>query len=798
MEDSPVPPGVTNNQISGGVFFQSVIQGRDITVQLPPNVTPALSGLPRSSDSFAGREDELSSLLAALAPDHSPTTSVLTSLLTGMAGVGKTELVLHAARFALRQEWFPGGVLFVDLFGYDDERCVSPERALEGFLRALGMPPEHIPSDVQDRSRLYSSVLSSYAAQGQRILVVLDNASSAEQIMPLLPADESTATVITSRHTLAGLAARVHELHLLTPTAAVDVLGRVVQRSRGSEDRRISREKGQAERIAELCGYLPLALQIVGALLADDPQRPLAAMADDLQDAQVRLDELQREEQAVRAAFDLSYTRLTKDQANLFRLLSVNPGPDLSTESAAHLFGTDQRSVRRLLESLARAHLIEPASVYGRWRMHDLVHLYAREHAAADSKEIRDARDRLFGHYLGSARAACAHFSKQVGMGRSESFSGVHDALSWLDGERLNLLAASATSCEFGMLEICLGLANQLGHYFGYQHRFDDWLIVARAALDAAQRHGSVSNKAVALSNLGLALYLSGQLAEAITTLRNASEIFRELKLSHAQATALDNLGMALRDVGHTEDAITAHKESYRAFRHFGDRHGQARAQANLGAALKATQRFHESITAQKEALRIFRNINDRAGTAGTLNNLSLTYEKIGKNEDAIAASRQAVSIMREIGSQADTAIAINRLANALSVVGRHDEALPFFAEYVDTLRAVEGQSGIAPALGNLGLALLHVNQHERALPALQEAAERFRESGEKEGEARALNHLGVALNGMGQHDEALAAFDKAASLIPEISDNEVKLGILINLDQAHERLQESMSSKHE
>lgn len=178
--------GNVSNAISGGVFFHQVIQGRDITVVMPPKVIPALSGLPAPSPTFTGRDAHVEELLHALAPRKEQQTVPMAPqppriAVAGLAGVGKTELVVQVAAHALREpDWFPGGVLFVDLLGYDPERQLSPEQALDGFLRALGIPGEHIPSGLQDLQRLYRSVLTALVEQGRRILVVIDNASSTD------------------------------------------------------------------------------------------------------------------------------------------------------------------------------------------------------------------------------------------------------------------------------------------------------------------------------------------------------------------------------------------------------------------------------------------------------------------------------------------------------------------------------------------------------------------------------------------------------------------------------------------
>ncbi|GGK38763.1 hypothetical protein GCM10010124_34480 [Pilimelia terevasa] len=223
---------VTQNAITGGVFFNMVVQGNNITVVLPPAVTPALSGLPHASKSFTGRDSPMGELMAALAPDCEDAGGpVLVSATVGLAGVGKTELVVQAAHRATTQlGWFPGGVLFVDLFGYDPDpagdptsRRVSTGEVLGGLLQALGMPGDYVPAGVQDRSRLFRSVLAAYAGEGKRILVVIDNAATVDQVNPLLPGDGVTATLVTSRDKL-DIEARRHELSVLGRVASVRLL----------------------------------------------------------------------------------------------------------------------------------------------------------------------------------------------------------------------------------------------------------------------------------------------------------------------------------------------------------------------------------------------------------------------------------------------------------------------------------------------------------------------------------------------------------------------------------------------
>jgi hypothetical protein len=307
---------VTHNTVSDGIFFSAVVQGRDITVKLPLEIPLALSGLPSGTPAFTGRAAELHTLLNVLAPragsadagralGASRVPTVAVAAVGGLAGICKTELAIQAARAALDRQWFPGGVLFVDLFGYDPVRNVDPGRALEGFLRALAIPDDYIPPETQDRARLYGSVLAAYARAERRILVVIDNAATHEQARSLLPTEPSGAAIVTSRHTLGMLGARLVDLDILTPKNAADMLDSVLRIAR-PDDRRVTDHPAVSACIAELCKGLPLAMRIIAALLGENPRRPLAEMAADLDDERTRLDELSYDDTAVRAAFDLS------------------------------------------------------------------------------------------------------------------------------------------------------------------------------------------------------------------------------------------------------------------------------------------------------------------------------------------------------------------------------------------------------------------------------------------------------------------------------------------------------------
>ncbi|MFE1774250.1 AAA family ATPase [Streptomyces sp. NPDC059008] len=559
-----------------------------MNVNLPQTITPALGGLPPVSAVFTGRDREIGELLQVLEPGAAQTASA--ALVAGLAGIGKTELVVQTARRALQKQGsFPGGVLFVDMFGYDPERRLPPEQALDGFLRALGMPPQDIPPGLQDRSRLYRSALAALAGAGSRILVVLDNVSTADQARPLLPTDGLTAALLTSRDTL-DLGARLFELDVVDETSAIDMLDRAVREARGPGDTRVQDSPDDAAAIARSCGDLPLALRIAAALLADSPARPLSSLAQALAAQHLRLNRLRRQERAVRSAFDLSYARLDPLHARLFRLLSLNAGPDISTEAAAWLAASDRHETEELLQNLARTHLIEPGRTWGRWRLHDLVRLYADEtgkiHAKADDRE--DARRRLYTHYIFSASAAMHTEGYMIRAGvfsppslTDSRFSGRGEAFAWLDEERPNLMAAVTAPQAEGRHGRNVLLAWFVGLYLSSRWRFDDLVAVTETVLAVSHLpDGSNGLVAKALAALGRELEHHGSheqpdlLACAFDAQTRALAIFRERRARRWEAWALVNFSRLLHADNQLRKAGEALAQAAAIFHEVGDQDG--------------------------------------------------------------------------------------------------------------------------------------------------------------------------------------------------------------------------------
>ncbi|MBO0821377.1 MAG: winged helix-turn-helix domain-containing protein, partial [Nocardiopsaceae bacterium] len=350
------------------------------TAQTPP------AQMPPDRAGFAGRVAELRLLHDMLPRPELPRPepgSPPVAVITGTAGVGKTSLAIRFARRAAGH--FPDGQLYVNLRGFDPSGSpVHPGTALRGFCEALGVPPRQIPPETEGKTALFRSLL-----EGKRMLLVLDNARSTEQVRPLLPGSPGCMVVITSRSQLTGLVvaegARLLSLDVLSGTEARELLA-----GRLGEDRVAAEPAAAGELILRSSG-LPLALSVTCARAASRPGLALADLARELRDARGRLDFLQTDDAAtdLRAVFSWSYDRLSEPAARMFRLLGVHPGPDVSAPAAASLAGGPLPEARAMLAELTRASLLteEPS---GRFAFHDLLRAYAAERAAAADNSNTD------------------------------------------------------------------------------------------------------------------------------------------------------------------------------------------------------------------------------------------------------------------------------------------------------------------------------------------------------------------------------------------------------------------------
>ncbi|MFF3735055.1 tetratricopeptide repeat protein [Streptomyces sp. NPDC002476] len=353
--------------------------------------------LPPEPVHFVNREDERELALRAVEEWRGRSRPLVLSL-TGPGGLGKTELAFLLAR-NLRDR-FPDGVLTVDLDDYRTGGELDPGEVLAQLLDSLDVPPDLLERQFRARCRQYWKKTAD-----SRLIVVVDNARYASEVVPLLPASGGSLVVVASHGPLYDLedgAAVDMALPALTDPAATELLELIVR------DQRLTADPEAARSMVRLCHGLPAALHVVGRWVRAHRVRPLDRLVADLRS---ELDE-KGVSPGVERVWDTAYRGLSGPAAALYRLLPAHPGPTFTTESATALLGRGPGTGQDALEELHRAGLLELAperrGEAGRMRLPGPLHAHARrrsrDHDVRD--ESAEARTRVVRWYVRQAQLA--------------------------------------------------------------------------------------------------------------------------------------------------------------------------------------------------------------------------------------------------------------------------------------------------------------------------------------------------------------------------------------------------------
>jgi tetratricopeptide (TPR) repeat protein len=727
--------------------------------ELPPDVT-----------GFTGRADQLADLDLLLDGVGAAAPAVVISAVSGTAGVGKTALAVHWAHRVASH--FPDGQLYVDLRGYDPGQPVPPAAALQAFLRTLGLKSSAMPTEQAELAARFRTMVA-----GQRMLVLLDNARSVDQVRDLLPGTPSCLVVVTSRDALPALiarhgAARVN-LDLLPPDEAMLLLRRLI-------GDRVAAEPDQAAALAARCARLPLALRIAAEIAISRPKMSLAQLVAELSDESTRLDVLgagDDQHTAVRAVFSWSLRQLSGSAARAFQLLGLHPGRDIDGYAAAALLGTDRLAATGLLAALARAHLVAEGAP-GRFSMHDLLRTYAIEQAAALAAADRlEARQRLFDFYLATAAEATVvvgypHGLPAVGSALAPAafVAGADAARGWLDRERSNLIAVARAALD-GSRSHTIRLATTLARYLDARANYLDTLTLHELAVRAAQAQGDPRSEAGALNLLGTANRRLGRYFEALTCHKQALSILREAGDRDGTGASLHGLGTLYWRQGRYKDAHDHLAQALAVYRELGDRGGEGTALYGLGIVCRRLGRYQDALDYYQQALAIYREVGNRASEGGALGNLGVVYLRLGRLQEALDQHQQSLAIHAELGDRTGTGVALTNLGATYLRLGRSDEALQHHQQALEIYREVGYRAGQAEALQGIGIVLGRLGQHGEALEFLRQAITIGRELGEADLEGAALNDLGTVLRAAGRPEEAADRHESALALAGETGD---------------------------
>jgi len=508
--------------------------------------------LPRDLVDFTGRADVLRELLAAVPPTNAAGTAPVIHAIDGMPGVGKTALAVHFAH--LVSDRYPDAQLYVDLHGHSEKAPLAPATAVDALLRQLGVPGERIPDQFDQRVAMWRGELA-----GRRTLLLLDNAGTAEQVGPLLPAEPSCLTLVTSRRRLVGLdGARAVSLGVLTDEEAMILQRRIV-------GARVDAAPEAAHDVARRCGHLALAIRLAAARLAHRPAWSVADLSARLDRAETPLREFALPGRSVEAAFALSYQYLSKPARRLFRLLGLHPGPDIDVRAAAALADLHVDAADEVLAELIDTHLIEEP-VTGRYRLHDLIRDYAAG-LAADELERDPAIDRLLSYYLHAAAACDSLLHLSVARLRADVGepppqvtppSDVHAATDWLAAERVNIAASVRLAAATGRDQITWRLAQAVWRFLYAQGYLDECVVLCELAMAAAERSGEPHGEASGHNNLAGVYYKRGRWDQALRHVDRAIALRAALDQPLLHATSLANKAGLLQYAGDFPGALQA------------------------------------------------------------------------------------------------------------------------------------------------------------------------------------------------------------------------------------------------
>lgn len=639
--------------------------------------------LPAPPAGFVGRDTELRRLRAALTSDGRAGAPAIVAI-DGPPGVGKSATALRGTH-ELRGSgtWaYTDGQLFANLNGHSpDKDPASPEDVLEEFLVALGIPAGFVPSGLELRAKLYRTLLDS-----RKVLIVLDNAASSQQVEPLLPGSAGCGVIVTSRRRLAGLAMRADVTRIvlapMTPRESVALLAMLIGSPRAES------ERASIRALADRCGHLPLALRIAAERVTAHPYRAVGDLVDELSVEGRSLEALVTDDSvAVQTVFEWSYRNLSGAEARVFRLLGLMRGSVISTEMASVLTGMAQVPAQRLLESLAGWHLLETAPG-GHYRLHRLLRVYAAVRARAEESpdDLGASVCRLVGWYLDTASAggrmlAPFHTSPLAPAEAPDDdgpprFDGYRAALNWFDTEAPNFVPILELAIEYRLHESAWRLADALWDYFRLMRepvRF--WETIQQLGLQAARADGDHRAEGWLRATLAEAYRWAYRYDRSRRLFDQALAINQEAGNRNAEAWTLTGAGFLAIDEGWFDRAYSCATRAGKIFDALGDRFGLAATLLTTADANDGWQRPDEALPALREALKIFQEIGDRNGEALALVKMADIFDAKGEHDRALEYLDRSLQARRLAGSRRGEADGHYRRGCILHALGRTPEA---------------------------------------------------------------------------------------------------------------------------
>ena len=719
--------------------------------------------LPPETAEFVGRDQELASLTGE--QGGIPGIAVI----EGMPGVGKTALAVRAARLVSGQ--YPDGLLYLNLHSHDPgSPSLDPAEALYRLLQMLSVPAAQIPETIGERTALWRAHLSR-----RRAVVILDDAAGHDQIGPLLPVTSRCLILITTRRRLPDFGrGRSLTIGVLPAGEAITLFRRIIGESRAAD-------ADQIAAAVELCGRLPLAIQLTAGRIAQEGPAGLSGLIDELSHSPAQLGDTGVAAPEVTAAFDLSYRALEPDHQQIFRRLGISPCAGFSLPAAAALGGCTLAEAEKAVAALLDYHLLTQAPG-GQFRFHDLIHGYAATRATGDAPGTgqRQAMSRLLDYYLHTTGRAdwVLHPLRRRARGPvaqlpagSPALGTQEDAAGWLESEWRNILQAARYAGRHEWKSKCADLIDLLTDFMEIRAYWDEAAAAHALALQASRDIADPARIARAALALSAVRQQTGQHEAAIPLAEEATAIYRSLADRSGEAGALDQIGQAHQRTARSREALAYFEEARMLYRAAADPRGVADTLSHSGITCWYLGRFPEAYASMREALSLYRAVSDRPGEAKVHNNLGPVHLSSGYHRDALDAYEKALQIFREIGGPQNEAVLHHNIGSVHRYKGSYSEALAACRRALAIYRDIGDLPHESEVLNDIGAIYQSASCYDEALVHHQRARLIAEDIGNLSQQLIALRMIADVCRGSGRHGEALDHYHAALRLSREIGE---------------------------
>jgi tetratricopeptide (TPR) repeat protein len=735
------------------------MQGGSWYLVLEPQVSVHIPFMvEKPTEIFVGREKDLENLHRII---QERKEGAITGLV-GIGGIGKTEL---AKKYAWKyRESYPGGIFWAFMKGGNWK---TQARKIINVLQPG--EPMAFSDDATARAEV-TTILSCPDA-----LLIIDNVDEADQII-----NPACFTMVTTREKWAfGRMPRqaIYELSGLPPEKGIELFEKILGKLRVQQDRQ------GAERIIEILGGMPLALEIAAGHLYDKPGYGFPSYIGDIQG---RIDKLQMDDnhdKNVLASLELSLEQLKEAEnsatlLDLFEAASICSVTGFTYRTLCEAAGLDRPDSKAsgLVGKLHFRSLLEFDVESSRYTMHPLLLQISalKIHQDADKEmRFRENHCRFFLDYAAGHDSSPSNLIEEQdglwqAMVQAHQLNKAGDLLpnfiEYMSRPYQKMIDARDYEKAFSYLEAS-NLINiaELGMY----RQLVDLL---QPLLDNKDYIKESSQEWV-FNSMGLAYGDLGELKKAIQFYEQALEIDRRIGDVMGEGNTLGNMGLAYRDLGEFKKSIQFYEQRLEIARRIGDIMGEGIAFLNMGNAYTDLGEYKKALQLYEQALEIDRRIGNVMGEGYVLDNMGCVYLSIGESKEAIQFYEPALEISRRIGDVMGEGYALCNMGIAYGGLGEFKKAIQFYEPALEIFRRIGYVIGEGYALCNMGIAYRDLGEYKKAILLNEQALEISRRIGDVKGEGYALLNMGNAYRDLGEYKKAILLNEPALEIFRRIGD---------------------------